>query len=292
MRVRKLTAVVLAAGLALAACGGDDSGSSDTTAADGTGEQCGGVLADVKPLEGVEFTPVKADTFTVVTSLPGPGFWNGIKIEDVTSGLEYCMARVIGLKLGMAKFEARNEDFTAITTGVVSEYDLALTQSSITDERKQVVDFTEPYYKSDQSILTKAGVTVETLDDVRQLVLGVQGGTTGEYFADELIKPVKPIQRFDKLDAAYTALNAGQVDAVVMDTAINLGQAKLSNGALTVPAQFANEDYYGGILPKGSPNLAAINAALAAIEADGTLKKLIDSELGGDPSQVKFIELG
>lgn len=249
------------------------------------------MLGSVKALSGVTFTPVKKDTFTVVTSLPGPGFWNGIKIGDVKGGLEYCMARVIGLMLGEKKFAARNEAFDAITTGVVKDYDLALTQSSITDERKKVIDFTDSYYKSDQSIITKKGVAVKSIDDLKKLTLGVQTGTTGEYFATELIKPSKDVQRFDKLDSAYTALNAGQIDGVIMDTAINLGQAKASNGILEVPAQFTNEDFYGGILPKGSTNVAAVNAAIKQMKDDGTLTKLTASELGGDPSAVPYVEI-
>ncbi len=300
MRQRALWAMFMAPALTLAACGSDTTtagdGASGGTASSAPGgaatEACGGLLGTFKPLEGVTFTPTKDGTFTVVTSLPGPGFWDGgDTVDKVDGGVEYCMAKAIGELLGQKGFEARNEAFDAITTGVAEDYDLALTQSSITDERKKAVDFTESYYKSDQSIIVATGTKVATLDDVKGLVLGAQVGTTGEYFAGELIKPTGAVQSFDSLDGAYTALVAGQIDAVIMDTAINLGEVSRSGGKLEVVAQFANEDFYGGILPKGSTNVAAINAAIDEIKSNGALNAFIAQYLGGDPTAVPFIKI-
>ncbi len=73
-------------------------------------------------------------------------------------------------------------------------------RSSITDERKEVVDFTEPYYKSDQGILAETGTTVATLDDAKKLQCGVQTGTTGEYFVTDIVKPEQQPQVFQDLD--------------------------------------------------------------------------------------------
>jgi polar amino acid transport system substrate-binding protein len=294
---RSFVAVGLAAALALAACGGDD-GDEGASGGESEAGECGGILGDVEPLEGVTFTPVTDDTFTIVTSLPGPGFWTGgDTIDAITGGLEYCMAQVMQRQFGLGNFSARNEAFQAITTGVVQDYDLALTQSSITDEREEVVDFTESYYKSDQSLIVAAGTEVATIEDVRGLTIGAQVGTTGEFFATStdpvlLGMPAEQVQSFDTLNAAYTALQAGQVDAVIMDTAINLGQALQSDGAFEVVAQFANEDFYGGIMPEGSENKAAIDAAIMDMIDSGVLAQLLASELGGDPASVTFIELG
>jgi polar amino acid transport system substrate-binding protein len=285
----------------LAACGDDDDSSSGatTTAAGGAatsaaagGENKCGDLSKVTKAEGIPtFTPVSSGKFTLVTSLPGPGFFDGGDTPDkINAGLEYCMGQVLAKKLGL-EMTLRNETFQSITTGVVKDYDLALSQSSITDERKKVVDFTEPYYKSDQGVIAKTGTPVPDLAAAKKLLYGVQTGTTGEYFVTEIVKPEKQPQGFQDLNGAYTALAAGQVDAVMMDTAINLGQAARSDGKLAVVAQFANEDYYGGILPKGSKNVEAINALLKQMQDDGTLTELIALNLGGDPTKVPFIQV-
>ena len=302
MRLRTLGTVLVTGALlvGLAACGDDDddAGGATTTAAGGatttasSGESKCGDLSAVTKAEGLPaFTPTSDGKFTLVTSLPGPGFFDGGDTPDkVNAGVEYCMGQVMARKLGL-EMELRNETFQSITTGVVQDYDLALSQSSITDERKKVVDFTEPYYKSDQGILAATGTTVATLDDAKKLLFAVQTGTTGEYFVTDIVKPQQQPQVFQDLNGAYTALAAGQVDAVMMDTAINLGQAARSDGKLAVVAQFANEDYYGGIVPKGSTNLEAINALLKQMEDDGTMTELIALNLGGDPTKVPFIEV-
>jgi polar amino acid transport system substrate-binding protein len=253
---------------------------------------CGGVLDPIKKLSGVTFTPATADTLTVVTSLPGPAFWTGgDAIGDINGGYEFCLAKGIQKMLGLGKFAARNEDFQAITTGAVSAYDLALSQISVTDDRKKVVDFTDQYFTSDQSLLVKKGKAVKTLDDVKALAIGDQSGTTGSDFLASSIKPAKAPQEFKDLNGAFTALDAGQIDAVMMDTAINLGQAKASKTGLEVPVQFHTGDVYAGIMPKGSTNAAAINAALKALAEGGYTAKLLPAEFGTDPQKIPYIDV-
>ena len=291
MRLRLVSTIALAWGLTLAACGSSKSTSAGSGSS--SASECGGVLTGIKKADGITFTPTKAGTFTVVTSLPGPGFWDGgDTISKITGGYEFCLSKALGLKLGLKSWTARDEKFQAITTGVVKDFDVALTQSSITDERKQVVNFSDSYYKSDQSIIVRAGTKVPDLDTLKKLKLGAQTGTTGEFFANEMIKPTATTQVFQDLTSAYTAVLAGQIDGVIMDTAINLNQVKASGGKLDVPAQFANDDNYGIILPKDSKNVAAVNTALKALTTDGVLTKLLASELGGDPSKVPFIKIG
>ncbi len=285
VRLSKLGALALAGTLVagLAACG------SSKKAASG-GAECGGSLSSLKKLSGVTFTPAIADTLTVVTSLPGPAFWTGgDKISDINGGFEYCMAKGIQKLLGVSKFADRNEDFTAITTGAAAKFDIALSQISITDDRKKVVDFTDQYFTSDQSLITKAGKKVATLADAQALSIGAQTGTTGEDFVDKSLKPTKAAQKFADLNSAYTALDAGQVDAIIMDTAINLGQSKSRNGALAVPVQFHTGDVYAGIVTKGSKNLGALNAALKALTDTGVLAKLQPAEFGTDPAKIPYI---
>ena len=295
MRLRKLCSAVLGATLvmSLVACGDDDDSSDESTSADD-----GGACGDLKVSDVSGFKPVKSDTFTVVTSLPGPGFWVGSSTDpnQIKSGYEYCIAKALQEAFGLKDLEVRNESFDAIVAGTVTDYDLALTQASITDERKQVVDFTDPYFESQQGVLVKgdSDLTIESVDDAKSVKWGVQTGTTAIDMLNDLIKPDSEPQVYQNLADAYAALDAGQIDAVLIDTAINLGQAAASDGKEKVIAQFAQPDgpdEYGGILPKGSENTEAVNTAFQQYDDDGVLKALAESQLSADPGDLPTIEL-
>jgi polar amino acid transport system substrate-binding protein len=275
---RKLGAVLVASALfaALAACGDDD----DSAETSETTEAAAG---------SANFTPVNEDTLTVVTSLPAPGFWEGNDPSNITGGYEYEIAKALQERLGMGNLEIVNVSFDQLVAGQVGDFDVALSQVTITDERKQVVDFTEPYFESDQGVLVMAGTKVETVDEARALQWGVQSGTTGaDYLANTLQTDSEP-QVFQDLAAGFAALEAGQVDAFMMDTAIVLAQASESGGSEEVAAQFKTGEEYGGILPKGSTNADAINAILTELKDDGSLSDFATQWLGGDPSAVPVL---
>jgi polar amino acid transport system substrate-binding protein len=279
---RKFGAVLIAGALfaGLAACGDDDDTEStaETTepaAGDGGGD--------------AEFTPVTDDTLTVVTSLPAPGFWNGDDPDAITGGYEYDIALALQEGLDLGNLEVVNVSFDQLVAGQVGDFDVALSQVTITDERKQVVDFTEPYFESDQGVLVMAGTEVATVEDAKALQWGTQSGTTGLDYATNVLQPEQEPQVFQELPAGFAALEAGQVDAFMMDTAIVLAQAAESGGDQEVAAQFKTGEQYGGILPKGSENADAINAILAELEEDGSLSEFAEEWLGGDPSAIPVL---
>jgi polar amino acid transport system substrate-binding protein len=275
---RKLGAVLVAGTLlaALAACGDDD----DSAETSETTEAAAG---------SANFTPVTDDTLTVVTSLPAPGFWEGDDPSNITGGYEYEIAQALQERLGMGNLEIVNVSFDQLVAGQVGDFDVALSQVTITDERKQVVDFTEPYFESDQGVLVVAGTKVETVDEAKALQWGAQSGTTGSDYLTNTLQPDNEPQVFQDLSAGFAALEAGQVDAFMMDTAIVLAQASESNGAEEVAAQFKTGEEYGGILPKGSTNADAINGILTELKDDGSLSEFAKQWLGGDPSAVPVL---
>jgi polar amino acid transport system substrate-binding protein len=286
--MRKLLAllsVVVAAG-AFAACGGDDDDSAATNPTSGSTS---------KP--SCELKTTTPDTLTIVTSLPGPGFWEGSDDDPtkLTSGFEYDIAKAIQEQCGLSKFVVRNVSFDAIVAGTVKDYDLALSQISITDERKQVVDFSEAYFESQQGVLVKAdsGVDVKTLDDAKKIQWGVQTATTALDLLDK-IKPDKQPRVYPQLADGYTALEAGQVDAFLIDTAINLGEAARSKGTFKVVSQFSQEsgpDQYGALFPKGSENVDAINKVLADLKSSGELDSLAEKDLTAAPDDIPTIDV-
>jgi polar amino acid transport system substrate-binding protein len=282
-------ASILSISVGLAACGDDDDkGDDDTSTTSGaaTGEDC-------TPVEG--FTPVTDGTLTVVTSLPGPGFWEGSDDDpsQVNAGFEYQIAHEIRQAFCLDELDVRNESFDAIVAGSVTDYDNALSQVTITDERAQVVDFTTSYFESNQGVLVKKGTEIKDLDDVKAATWGVQTGTTAIDLLEKIDLDNDP-SVYQQLPDAYTALEAGQVDAVLIDTAINLGQAARSNGELEVVAQFEQEsgpDQYGAILPKGSENLDAVNSVFEDLISSGRIAELAEQELTADPGDIPVITI-
>jgi polar amino acid transport system substrate-binding protein len=284
-----LITIVVAGGLILAACGSSSDEGGGTTA--GTEAGGGGEAKDCQP--------VKDGVLSVVTSLPGPNFWGTkaaeVDPDSIKSGIEYDLATDIAKACGL-EMEFRNENFEAIVAGQVAEdsYDISLSQVTITDDRKKVVDFSVPYFKSDQGLLVRKGTTAATWDDVKKMKIGVQASTTAEYYFLEVPewKLDTDPQSFPDLTSAYEALSSGQVDGVVIDTPINLGQASQSNGELEVVAQFSTGEEYGAIYPKGSPKKAVFDEIIQGLNDDGTVTALIAKYLGGDPSTVPYIEVG
>ena len=236
-----------------------------------------------------KFTPAIKGQLTVAVSLPAPIFFNGDTPETIKSGLEYCLAANIAHRAGLEKIVVKNVAFDALVAGQTKDFDVALSQISITDERKKVVDFSTPYFSSDVGVLIKKGAKIDA-KTIRAATVGVQVSTTGEYFAQNTLK-AKNIKVFPDSTSMFTAVQAGQVDAAMTDTAIVLGQAKASGGTLEVVGQFKTGETYGALFPKASKTRATINAILVALIKDGTIKKLSQEYFGGDPGDVPFFKL-
>jgi polar amino acid transport system substrate-binding protein len=316
MRTKRLFVGLTAVGILLAACGSSKTATettkaatattaaASTTAAAGatTTAAAGGATttaaAGSTPAGGtVDCKPVKAGVLTVVTSLPGPNFWgtNESDPSQIKTGLEYDMANDIAAKCGL-KMQFRNEDFDAIVAGQIPQgsYDLVLSQVTITDDRAKVVDFSDGYFKADQGVLVRKGTTVSSWSDLEKMTIGVQASTTAEsYLMGQTGNgkyKVPNLKSFPDLTSAYEALSANQVDAVVIDTPINLGQAAQSNGDLVVVSQFKTGDEYGAIFPKGSDRKAIFDPIIKGLVDDGTITSLTVKYFKGDPSQVPFVE--
>jgi polar amino acid transport system substrate-binding protein len=287
--VRRVGAALVAVSLAfaLAACGDDDGGGSDAEGAFGDCE----IQSEAGELGDIGL--VSDGTLTVVTSLPGPGFWNGDDPETMNGGFEYCMAAEIATTLGLDEVDVINVSFDALVAGQTGDFDIALSQVTITTERAEVVDFSVPYFTSDQGVLVNAGTSVTTIEEAKALRWGIQTATTGQIFLDEVVQPDSEPASFQDLAALFAALTSEQIDAVMMDTAIVLGQAAESDEAQEVVAQFSTGEEYGAIFQKGSPNVAAFDAIITTLDENGTLDALTEKWLapvfGGDPTDIPYI---
>jgi polar amino acid transport system substrate-binding protein len=291
MKKTRLIASLMVAGLLVAACGDD----TETPAAGGSAAPSGSAA----PAAANDCKPVKPGVLSVVTSLPGPNFWGTtaqeVDPDKISSGIEFDMANMIASWCGLS-MEFRNEGFEAIVAGQIdpTSYDIVLSQVTITDDRAKVVDFSVGYFKSDQGLLVNKGTAVASWDDVKKLTVGVQQSTTAEFYVTSGEIPgwkLDNVKSFPDLTSAYAALNAGQVDGIMIDTPINLGQAAQSGGKQEVVAQFKTGEEYGAIFGKGNGKKAIFDPIIQGLIDDGSINALIAKYLGGDPSTVPFVDI-
>lgn len=234
-------------------------------------------------------SPAIPGQLTYETNLPAPGWNNGDTPEAIKDGYEYCLAANVAWRLGIDKLVVKHVDFDALVAGQTKDFDIALSQISITDKRKEVVQFSVPYFDSDVGVLVKKGKKVES-GDMKNLRLGVQQGTTGADFVADTLKPKAAAKVFADTPAMFTALMAGQIDAALTDTAIVVPQAATSGGKQVVVGQYKTGEQYGALFPKGSANAAVIDKILAELVAEGVTKKLEAKYLAGDMSKLPYFK--
>jgi len=237
--------------------------------------------------------PLIPGQLTVRANLPSPGWWNGDTPESVKDGFEYCMAANIAWRLGLDKVVVVYAAWGQVISGVARNFDLTLSQASITEPRKKTVDFSVPYFNSDIGVLVKKGTDV-TEANIKSKRIGVYQGTTGADFVANVLQPTQQISVYPNVPAMIAALRAGQIDAAMDDTAGVLGQAKESDGTLEVVGQYKTGETYGAIFPKGSPNEAVFDKIIQSLKDDGMLSKLSAKYLaaawGTNPAEVPYFQ--
>jgi len=261
VRRRKGSLLVLAMLVALvgAGCGSDEP--TDT------GAQSGGT--EVKDL-------VTDGTLTVGTELPAPPFWIGDDYDSLTGGFEVDLAKEIAKRLNLGTTKFVEMPFTGLVAGQQCECDIDFSQVTITPDRSKVAQFTEPYFDANQGILVKKGTKVGSLAEAKNLKWGAQIGTTGAAYIADTIQPATEARLYDRTVDAFTALSAGQIQAVLLDTPIVLGAVKekqIPDGE--VVGQFKTGEQYGAVVNKGSPNLNAFNTVIKALKSEGFIDQLL-----------------
>lgn len=188
-------------------------------------------------------------------------------------GIDADIANAICEKLG-CKLVIDDMDFDAIITAVTSgKADFGMAGMTITDERKQSVDFTDPYTNAVQVIIVnEKDSPVASADDLKGKSIGVQMGTTGDIYVTD-IEDAK-VERFNKGADAVLALTQGKVDAVVIDNQPAKAFVAQNPGTKILDDPFENEEY-AICLKKGSELTEQFNKALKELKADGTIDTII-----------------
>ena len=234
--------------------------------------------------------PAKAGQLTVEVSLPAPIWWNGDTPESIKDGMEYCMAAEIAWRAGYDKLEVVNVGWDALIAGQTEGFDLAMSQISITEERKKVHDFSVSYFNSDIGVLSRIDAPVDE-KSIKTAKVGVQQATTGAAFAQSTLG-LTDVQVYPDQGDMFTALRAGQIDAAMTDTAIVLAEQVANADKVAVVGQYKTGEAYGAIYPKGNANNAMIDKIIQSMIDDGTIAKLgakyLAAQWGKDPASVPY----
>ncbi|MGS0742159.1 transporter substrate-binding domain-containing protein [Glaciimonas sp. GG7] len=193
-------------------------------------------------------------------------------------GFEIDMINAIADRAGL-KIKIENTPFDGIFNALAQgDRDILISSITITDLRKQTVDFSDPYFEANQLIAVPLSSIVEKFADLKTLTIGVQSATTGDEASQQLLGKNSPhVKRFESMPLAFQELEGGGVDAVVGDNGVVVNYIKNNAGKnfkIVTDPSFPKE-YYGIAVKKGNtPLLEKLNKGLADIKADGTADKI------------------
>lgn len=232
------------------------------------------------------------DTDTQYPNEPEGG--DGWELGDPYAGEGYEAAtnHAVAAALGFAPEEidwVPNAVFELAFAPGPKAFDWHTAQISIRPERAEAVDFSDPYFDANQSIIAMTGspiTQVTTIAGLKDFKLGAAAFTTSSQLVEDVIAPTAEMQVFNSNADALQPLQTGTIDGLVVDlqTAFFMRDAQLEDydtpdPESTVVGQFdvsAQVDQMGMVLEKGSPLTACVNEALAIIKADGTLDAIYD----------------
>jgi polar amino acid transport system substrate-binding protein len=274
MRRRSLTLAALAAtALAVSACAPQEE--ADDAAASGSsgGGTC--TPADLDTLE--------PETLTIATDEPAYEPWFAGDEPENGEGFEAAVAYAVAEELGYTEDQVAwtRVPFNAAIQPGARPFDVDINQFSITEERRQAVDFSSPYYTVSQAVITTTGSAADgatSVDDLKGLRIGAQVATTSLQVLTDTIAPDTDPVVFNSNDDAKLALQNGQVDAIVVDlpTAFFITAAELDNGVIVGQLENSGEggDQFGLLLEKDSPLTDCVSQAVDSLREDGTLADL------------------
>jgi ABC-type amino acid transport substrate-binding protein len=186
--------------------------------------------------------------------------------------------------------EYQNVAFDGIIPGLGNNlYDAAIAAMTITEAREKKVDFSDPYFNADQSLMVRSGSPIKSVEDIGDATVGVQIASTGALMAQEFKQQGKikgEIRTFDTIPEAFSALENEQVDAVINDLPTSLDKASKSKGTLTVVQNIATGEQYGIAFPEGSDLVESTNKALEEIKKDGTYAEIYEKWFGQKPQEI------
>ncbi|SIQ68538.1 amino acid ABC transporter substrate-binding protein, PAAT family [Rhizobium sp. RU35A] len=225
---------------------------------------------------------LKGRTIVVVTENAYPPLQFVDPKSGKQIGWEYDAMEEIGKRLN-AKITYQNTSWDAMIQAVSDgQYDIGMTGITIKEDRKEKVDFSDPYMRSQQFMLVRGDEKrfsdAKGFAALKDALIGAQPGTTPFYTAVYEVldgnEQNPRIKLFETFGATVQALKAGDVDMVLTDGTAGQGYVDTSKGGLKLVGGPLGSEDFGFIFKKGSDLVGPVNAAIAALKADGTFDRL------------------
>jgi len=266
--------LAVAVSVALALLAGCSAGTEETFKGSSQGDETTGP------------TGVVGGKITVASNMAYPPFEfaprNGPKGFDIELMNE--IAKRAGFK---AKYE--NVQFDSILRGLDADlFDAAISAMTITGEREQQTDFSDPYFNADQALLVADDRKIQAVGDLADAPVGVQAGSTGQLKAEELLDDgqIGEVEPYRTIGEAFVDLRSGEVEGVIYDLSAANKKILESDGEIRFVEPIPTGEQYGIAFPKDSPLVDPVNEALAEIKEDGTYEKLYEKWFGMPPEEI------
>ena len=296
-KIASLLAAVMLLTATLAGCGNSGSGSSttDTSSASSTASQSS-AAEDSSAAEGEtsseasateagdygEFTTIEAGKLIMATNAQFPPYemvadgegFNGTGFEGIDVEIASAIADKLGLELQIDDMEFDS----ALLAVQNNTADVMLAGLSYSEERDEVVDFTDSYATGVQVVIVKDGSDV-TMDNLGEKMIGTQRGTTGYIYASDTPENggygEDHVLAYDNGATAVQALMNGQIDAVIIDEAPAKEFVAANEGLTILPGNWVEEQYCAAVDEGNTALQNAINTALNELMDDGTVDEII-----------------
>ena len=278
LRTLSLLLVALLALAIAAGCGGDDDDADDGAV--------GTEATDTGGTEGLpEFSTEDEGILTVGSDVPFPPF--EFREGNELTGFDVDLMEEIASRLGLGDVRWVDTSFDTIFTQLAGgRFDAVASATTITEDRSQVVNFSDPYYLAKQALTVNTAETPDlaSVDDLSAGdVVAVQQGTTGEIWARDNLPEGVDIRSFPEAPDTYTALEAGNVTAVLFDEPSAITEAERRTDLEVVETIDTGERYGFPVNPQNEELLEAINMVLAEMIEDGTYAEIYAAYPGLPP---------
>jgi len=223
-------------------------------------------------------TDVNLETLTMGTNAAFPPY-EFVDDNNNIVGIDAEIAAAVAEKLGM-KLEIKDMAFDSLITAVdQGAVDIVLAGMTVTEERKESVNFTESYATGVQVVIVTEDSDIKSIDDLNGKKIGVQSGTTGDIYCSSSPEDggygEEAVARYDNGALAVTALANKQVDCVVIDNEPAKEFVKANEGLKILETEFAVEDYAAAIAKSNTELLEKVNTAIAKLKAEGKIDEII-----------------
>jgi polar amino acid transport system substrate-binding protein len=277
--MKKVIAMLLATAMCVAsltACGSQsETSTTGASSAENTSSAAESQSASSDASAAATLTEGK---LIIGTNLAFPPF-EYIGDDGEADGFDIALIKAIGEKLGL-EVEIQDMEFGSLVAAIGTKIDASIAGMTITEDRKNSVDFSDSYYDATQYVVALADDTYETAADLEGKKIGCQLGTTGETVAGDI--PGATVQSYDKAVDAVNDLVNGKVDLVIIDqNPAQVFAEKFEGKVVAIDGTKFDFDVeqYAIALPKGSALVEQVNEALAELIADGTFDELAQQYL-------------